>query len=50
MRYGGFYGASNDGMLKPVRKRQFPVVGNGAGMSSFIHLDDVVAATVLALD
>ena len=50
LRYGGFYGADNDGMIKPVRKRQFPVVGDGAGVSSFIHLDDAAAATVLALE
>ena len=50
LRYGGFYGAANDGLVKPVRKRQFPVVGDGAGFSSFIHLDDAAAATVLALE
>jgi nucleoside-diphosphate-sugar epimerase len=50
LRYGGFYGAANDGMLEPVRKRQFPIVGNGGGVSSFIHLDDAAAATVLALE
>lgn len=50
LRYGGFYGASNDGLIKPVRKRQFPIVGNGRGVSSFIHLDDAAAATVLALE
>jgi nucleoside-diphosphate-sugar epimerase len=33
-----------------VRKRQFPVVGNGGGVTSFIHLDDAAAATVLALE
>jgi nucleoside-diphosphate-sugar epimerase len=33
-----------------VRKRQFPVIGAGGGISSFIHLDDAAAATVLALD
>ena len=49
LRYGGFYGASNDGLLEPVRKRQFPIVGNGGGVTSFIHLDDAAAATVLAL-
>jgi 2-alkyl-3-oxoalkanoate reductase len=48
LRYGGFYGASNDGMIEPVRKRQFPIVGNGGGVFSFIHLDDAAAATVLA--
>jgi 2-alkyl-3-oxoalkanoate reductase len=50
LRYGGFYGASNDGLIEPVRKRQFPIVGGGDGVSSFIHLDDAAAATVLALE
>ena len=50
LRYGGFYGAPNDGLLEPVRKRQFPIVGDGGGISSFIHLDDAAAATVLALE
>jgi nucleoside-diphosphate-sugar epimerase len=50
LRYGGFYGAANDGLIGPVRKRQFPVIGDGGGVSSFIHLDDAAAATVLALE
>jgi nucleoside-diphosphate-sugar epimerase len=50
LRYGGFYGASNDGLVEPVRKRQFPIVGDGDGVFSFIHLDDAAAATVLALE
>ena len=50
LRYGGFYGAANDGLVKPVRKRQFPVIGEGSGISSFIHLDDAAAATVLAVE
>jgi nucleoside-diphosphate-sugar epimerase len=50
LRYGGFYGAANDGLIDPVRKRQFPLVGNGGGVWSFIHLDDAAAATVLALE
>jgi 2-alkyl-3-oxoalkanoate reductase len=50
LRYGGFYGAANDGLVPPVRKRQFPIIGAGAGISSFIHLDDPAAAAVLALD
>jgi 2-alkyl-3-oxoalkanoate reductase len=49
LRYGIFYGADNDGLIEPVRKRQFPIVGDGGGVSSFIHLDDAAAATVLAL-
>jgi nucleoside-diphosphate-sugar epimerase len=50
LRYGVFYGAPNDGLIEPVRKRQLPMVGDGGGVSSFIHLDDAAAATVLALD
>ncbi len=43
LRYGNFYGALNDGLIEPVRKRQFPIVGGGGGVSSFIHLDDAAA-------
>jgi nucleoside-diphosphate-sugar epimerase len=50
LRYGGFYGAANDGLVEPVRKRQFPLVGDGGGVFSFIHLDDAAAATLLALE
>jgi 2-alkyl-3-oxoalkanoate reductase len=50
LRYGVFYGAANDGLVEPVRKRQFPIVGDGGGVASWIHLDDAAAATVLALD
>jgi nucleoside-diphosphate-sugar epimerase len=49
LRYGGFYGAANDGLVEPVRKRQFPIVGGGGGLTSWIHLEDAAAATVLAL-
>jgi 2-alkyl-3-oxoalkanoate reductase len=50
LRYGVFYGASNDGLIEPVRKRQYPIVGDGGGMVSWMHLDDGAAATVLALE
>ena len=50
LRYGAFYGASNDGLIEPVRRRLFPIVGSGAGVTSFVHLDDAAAATVLALE
>jgi 2-alkyl-3-oxoalkanoate reductase len=49
LRYGGFYGAADDPMVGMVRKRMFPLIGEGAGITSFIHLDDAAAATVLAL-
>jgi 2-alkyl-3-oxoalkanoate reductase len=50
LRYGGFYGEPDDKMIEAIRKRMFPVVGDGGGVSSFVHLEDAAAATVLALD
>jgi nucleoside-diphosphate-sugar epimerase len=50
LRYGGFYGGAGDGLIEPVRKRMFPIVGDGGGVMSFIHLEDAAAATVLALE
>ena len=49
LRYGGFYG-DPDALTKAVRNRQYPVIGDGAGVMPFIHLHDAAAATVLALD
>ena len=50
LRYGGFYGNSDDQVIKLVRKRRFPMIGAGEGVTSWIHLDDAAAATVLALE
>ena len=49
LRYGGFYGEP-DQMTTAVRKRQYPLIGDGAGMMSFIHLHDAASAAVAALD
>ena len=49
LRYGGFYG-DPDPMVAAVRKRQYPLIGDGRGIMSFIHLHDAAAATVLALE
>jgi nucleoside-diphosphate-sugar epimerase len=49
LRYGGFYGEP-DQMTTAVARRQYPLVGDGSGMMSFIHLHDAAAATVLALE
>jgi nucleoside-diphosphate-sugar epimerase len=51
LRYGALYGpgATND-QVELIRKRQFPVVGDGAGYSSWVHLDDAASATVLAVE
>ncbi len=53
LRYGALYGPAEDmpaGFLEPVRKRRFPLVGDGAGVWSFVHLDDAAAATVAAVE
>jgi nucleoside-diphosphate-sugar epimerase len=50
LRYGAFYGAANDGLIEPVLKRQYPIVGKGGGITSWIHLDDAAAATAIALE
>jgi 2-alkyl-3-oxoalkanoate reductase len=50
LRYGSFYGDPGDGWPVIMRARKFPIVGDGGGVWSHIHLDDVAAATVLALE
>ena len=55
LRYGFFYGrgtyyAPDGEMAALARKRQLPIVGSGEGRSSFVHVGDAVAATMLALD
>jgi nucleoside-diphosphate-sugar epimerase len=50
LRYGGLYGSPDDVQLDLVRKRRFPIVGDGGGVWSFVHLDDAAAATVLAVE
>ena len=55
LRYGGFYGPgtglTRDGeQIELVRKRRFPVVGDGGGVWSFVHIDDAAAATLAALE
>jgi nucleoside-diphosphate-sugar epimerase len=57
LRYGGFYGpgtgASADpeaDMIKPVRARRFPIIGDGGGVWSFVHIDDAAAATLAAVE
>lgn len=55
LRYGGFYGPgtslSRDGeVTELVRKRRFPVIGDGGGLWSFTHVDDAAGGVVAALD
>jgi len=51
LRYGNFYGpGASDALVELIRKRRFPIVGAGAGIWSWVHLDDAAAATVAALE
>jgi 2-alkyl-3-oxoalkanoate reductase len=57
LRYGGFYGPGTSLSSDPraditagIRRRRFPVVGDGGGMWSFIHIVDAAAATVAAIE
>jgi nucleoside-diphosphate-sugar epimerase len=51
LRYGWFYGpGAMEDLVGPIRKRQFPVVGSGEGVCSWVHLDDAASATVLAVE
>jgi 2-alkyl-3-oxoalkanoate reductase len=54
LRYGYFYGPgsaiSREGSTgREVARGRLPIVGSGAGVWSFIHVDDAAAATVAAL-
>jgi nucleoside-diphosphate-sugar epimerase len=56
LRYGGFYGPATSlgpeggELVEMIRKRRFPVVGDGAGVWSFIHVEDAAEATVAAVE
>jgi nucleoside-diphosphate-sugar epimerase len=51
LRYGSLYGpGATDDQVELVRKRQYPIVGDGGGYSSWVHLDDAAGATVLAVE
>jgi nucleoside-diphosphate-sugar epimerase len=54
LRYANLYGpgtgfALDGDLVEMVRKRRLPIVGNGAGVWSFIHVDDVATATIAAI-
>lgn len=53
LRYGFFYGPGTwfnpDGdVAKQVRQQQFPIVGDGEGVWSWLHIEDAAIATVAA--
>jgi len=55
LRYGAFYGpgtgmSPGGDQFELVRKRKFPMVGDGEGVWSFIHIADAGEATVAAIE
>ena len=55
LRYGAFYGpgtsmAPGEELYEMVRRRKFPLVGDGGGVSSFIHIADAAQATMAAVE
>ncbi len=57
LRYGGFYGpgtsvslAPDAVMAAPIRKRRLPIVGDGGGVMSYIHIQDAATATAVAVE
>lgn len=57
LRYGWFYGPGTSVALEPlgsiveaIRKRQFPIVGDGDAVWSWIHIHDAATATRIAVE
>ncbi len=55
LRYGFLYGPgtwfeTGGSYLEQIRKRQFPIVGDGAGVNSLVHVHDAALATIAALN
>ena len=57
LRYGAFYGpgtgislAQDAVVAAPIRKRRFPIVGDGGGIWSHVHIEDAAAATAVAVE
>jgi nucleoside-diphosphate-sugar epimerase len=54
LRYGFFYGpgtsiSRSGSVVELVRRRRLPVVGNGKGVWSFLHIEDAARATMAAI-
>jgi 2-alkyl-3-oxoalkanoate reductase len=54
LRYGSFYGPDTGMLSRPMveqlRHRRVPLIGDGSGWWSFVHVDDAAAATVSAIE
>jgi nucleoside-diphosphate-sugar epimerase len=56
LRYAGFYGPGTSLALDPpgaftelIQKRRVPIIGDGGGIWSLVHIEDAAAATAAAL-
>lgn len=54
LRYGVLYGpgthfAPGNGVYEDAKRRRLPIIGDGAGVWSFIHVEDAAQATLAAL-
>lgn len=55
LRYGGFYGphtsiAKDGATVQAIRRRKVPLVGEGAGVWSFVHIEDAASATAAVVE
>jgi 2-alkyl-3-oxoalkanoate reductase len=51
LRYGNFYGpGATESLVGLIRKRRLPIIGDGGGVWSWIHLDDAAGAAVVAVE
>jgi nucleoside-diphosphate-sugar epimerase len=50
LRYGSLYGpGASDILVSMLKRRRVPLIGNGAGIWSFLHVTDAAGATVAAV-
>jgi nucleoside-diphosphate-sugar epimerase len=55
LRYGGLYGpgtslAEGSAYVDVIKRRKLPLIGDGAGIWSFLHIDDAASATLAAVE
>jgi 2-alkyl-3-oxoalkanoate reductase len=55
LRFGAFYGPGTGltpgaELCEMVRRRRWPIIGDGRGVWSFVHIDDAAAATRAAVE
>jgi len=55
LRYGGLYGPGTSlgkggSFLEDIRRRRMPIIGEGTGYWSFLHIEDAASATLAAVD